>query len=203
MVDRMCIVTREVLAEEDLVRFVLSPDGIVTPDLHRVLPGRGVWVGLSQEKVQDAVKRKLFARGFGSAVTVPEDLAALVERQLRAQAVATLSLCRKAGMAVAGFMKVEDHLKRNVSGLLIHAPEAGADGVRKLNRLVREPSQVTDAFSAEELNLAFGQSNVIHAAIASGTLAHKLHLQIDRMVRYRGKNTSAFQMLTGLKDEAI
>jgi uncharacterized protein len=202
VVDRMCVVTREVLAEEDLVRFVLSPDGVVTPDLHRKLPGRGVWVGLSREKVAEAAKRKLFARGFGGQAQSPDDLADIVERQLRGQAVGTLSLCRKAGMAVFGFMKVEDYLKRGIAALLIHAPEAGHDGVRKLNRLARQSAHATDAFRADELNLAFGQSNVVHAAIASGALAQKLHLQIDRMVRYRGENTSALQTLTGLEDEA-
>ena len=41
MSDRMCIVTRETLAAEMLIRFVAGPDGTVVPDLKRSLPGRG------------------------------------------------------------------------------------------------------------------------------------------------------------------
>ena len=39
LADRMCIVTREVKDEAELIRFVRSPDGMVVPDLARKLPG--------------------------------------------------------------------------------------------------------------------------------------------------------------------
>ena len=42
LVERMCIVTREVKDEDALVRFVRGPDGQAVPDLQRKLPGRGV-----------------------------------------------------------------------------------------------------------------------------------------------------------------
>ena len=41
---RTCIVTRAKLPPDELLRFVLAPDGQVVPDLKRKLPGRGVWV---------------------------------------------------------------------------------------------------------------------------------------------------------------
>ena len=96
----MCIVTRTVKDEDGLVRFVLSPDGLVVPDLQRKLPGRGVWVSLDKAMVADAARRNLFARGFGAQSQVPIDLADMVGRLLRAQAVAILSLARKAGEAL-------------------------------------------------------------------------------------------------------
>ena len=54
--ERMCIVTREVMDEAQLIRFVRGPDGSVVPDLNRKLPGRGVWVGLKRTRVAEAVK---------------------------------------------------------------------------------------------------------------------------------------------------
>jgi uncharacterized protein len=203
MVDRMCIVTREVLPEEALIRFVQAPDGAVTPDLNRKLPGRGVWVGASQAKVAEAIKRNLFSKGFGGKVAADPDLPAILGRQLRRQAVALLSLTRKAGQAVYGFMKVEDAMKKGPVRLLIHAPDSGTDGVKKLDRLAQPETLITHAFTAEELNLAFGQSNVIHAAIAAGPLAEKLRLHIDRMVRYSDEMANAFVARKGLEDEAI
>ena len=41
---RMCAVTREVRPIGELIRFVVSPQGEVIPDLKRKLPGRGLWV---------------------------------------------------------------------------------------------------------------------------------------------------------------
>ena len=40
--------------EVRLVRFVAGPDGQVTPDLARKLPGRGLWVAASRAAVETA-----------------------------------------------------------------------------------------------------------------------------------------------------
>ena len=52
----MCIVTRVVKDEAELIRFVRSPDGTAVPDLARKLPGRGVWVSLDRAVLAEAVK---------------------------------------------------------------------------------------------------------------------------------------------------
>src|SRR5262249_2013886 len=41
---RRCAVTRALRPKDQLIRFVLSPDGVVVPDLKEKLPGRGVWL---------------------------------------------------------------------------------------------------------------------------------------------------------------
>jgi uncharacterized protein len=188
LVERMCIVTRTVKDEDGLVRFVLSPDGLVVPDLQRKLPGRGVWVSLEKAMVADAAKRNLFARGFGVQSQVPVDLADVVGRLLRAQAVAILSLARKAGEALAGFTKVEEALRKGPIRVLIHAPGAAGDGVRKLDRLAQPNTLISGHFSTDDLDLAFGRTNVVHAAVASGGLAEKLVLHVTRFASYEGLN---------------
>jgi predicted RNA-binding protein YlxR (DUF448 family) len=124
--ERTCIVTRQVLPVAALIRFVVSPDREVVPDLRRRLPGRGVWVTATAEKVALAERKHLFARGFGEAVTVAPGLADRVGDLLHQGAVAALSLARKAGTAVSGFAKVEAALEAGTVAALIHA--AGADG---------------------------------------------------------------------------
>ena len=64
MVERMCIVTRAVKAPDELLRFVLSPEDQVTPDIKRKLPGRGVWVTADRPTVEQAARKGAFARGF-------------------------------------------------------------------------------------------------------------------------------------------
>jgi uncharacterized protein len=184
MVDRMCIVSREVKPEEELIRFVVSPDGIVVPDLKRKLPGRGVWVSAHRNVIAEACKRNLFARGFGADAKIPDDLPGTVARLIRLEAVAILSLARKAGEAVSGFVKVETVLSKARVRLLIHAPDAGSDGVRKLSRMAGSETLITQVFSQDELNLAFASENAIHAAILAGGLAEKLNVQLARLARY-------------------
>src|SRR5687767_6184725 len=84
--ERFCAVTRTVKPVDDMIRFVLGPDGVV-PDLKRKLPGRGIWVTATKSAVTDAVARKVFARGFKRDVRVPPELPELTERLLRRAAL--------------------------------------------------------------------------------------------------------------------
>jgi predicted RNA-binding protein YlxR (DUF448 family) len=182
----MCIVTREVRDEAELIRFVRSPDGVAVPDLARKLPGRGVWVSLDRRMVAEAQRKKLFSRGFQAETTIPPDVADMVGRQLRQQALSLLSLAKKAGEAVSGFMKVEEMLGRGRAQLLFHGTEAQPDGCRKLDKLAEPKVERIVLFRISELDLAFGRSNVVHAAVAKGGLAEKLSAAVCRIEMYEG-----------------
>ena len=184
LVERMCIVTRKCLDEDALVRFVRGPDGEAVPDLARKLPGRGVWVSLNRQRVAEAVKKHLFSRGFGAETKASADLPELVGSLLRKAGLSYLSLAKKAGEAVTGFMKVEDMLGGGRTRVLIHAVEAAPDGCRKLDKLAGREVEKTSVFHLDELDLAFGRSNVIHAAVAKGGLAEKLLAALRRLEIY-------------------
>src|ERR1700761_8451417 len=104
--ERLCVATRAVKPTDDMIRFVVGPDGIV-PDLKRKLPGRGVWVTASKAAVAEAVARKAFARSFKRDVKVAKDLAEQTEALLARAAVDALAIAGKAGDVPAGFAKVE------------------------------------------------------------------------------------------------
>ena len=111
MNDRTCIVTRESGSADDLIRFVAGPDGSVVPDLKRNLPGRGCWVKAERRLVDEAVKRKLFARALKEGVTPQADLGALVDQLLTKSALGSLALARKAGAVVSGSTKVDQAIR--------------------------------------------------------------------------------------------
>lgn len=170
--ERTCIVTREVLPTDRLIRFVAAPDGTLVADLRRRLPGRGVWVTARAAEVTTAERKKMFGRALGEPVTVAPGLADRVAEALREAALAALSLARKAGSAVAGFGKVEAAVSAGEAIALVHADSAAADGVEKLTRLAKSrfghalPS--VGIFTGDQLDLAFGRPNVIHAALLAG-----------------------------------
>ena len=167
MPERMCIVTREVKDEADLLRFVRSPEGEVVPDLARKLPGRGVWVSLTRDKVADAAAKGLFARGFKAPCKAAPELADGVGKLLRGQVTSHLSLARKAGEALSGFTKVEEALRRGPVRLLLHAAGSAGDG-GKLDRLAGPRTVICGFLTPDDLDLAFGRTNVIHAALLAG-----------------------------------
>src|SRR5216684_2123470 len=81
---RMCAVSREVRPIDELIRFVVSPEGAVVADIKRKLPGRGLWVSASRQAVAEAVRRNQFSKGFKREIranaTLPADTEALLVR---------------------------------------------------------------------------------------------------------------------------
>jgi predicted RNA-binding protein YlxR (DUF448 family) len=185
--NRMCIVSRTVKDEAELIRFVRGPDGAAVPDLARKLPGRGVWVSLSAAAVAEASRKNLFSKGFSEATRAEAGLSEVVGGLLRKQATGLLSLARKAGEAVTGFTKVEEMLLRGRAQLLLHAVEAAPDGCRKLDKLLLPGMERSNLLHLDELDLAFGRSNVIHAAVAKGGLAEKLRTALRRIENYEAQ----------------
>lgn len=195
---RMCVVTRQVCPIDELIRFVVAPSGEVVADLKRKLPGRGLWVSASHAAVAEAVKRKLFGRGFKREVRASPQLADEVERLLVRGAVEALAMLAKAGQVVSGFAKVEDAIAQQPIAALIHAADGADDGIRKLDaRLAASSRQngetagkspeipVITALSSAELDLALGRSNVIHAAVLAGPAGGTFLSRCQTLVRYR------------------
>lgn len=188
--ERTCIVTRASAPVDTLIRFVVAPDGQVVPDFRRRLPGRGIWVTAKADFVETAEKRRLFARAHGGPVVMEPGLAGRVERGLADAALSALSLARKAGTAVAGYAKVEAALTRDQVVGLIHAAEASSDGAAKLDRIARrrddgQDIQIVRMFAGADLDLAFGRSNVIHAALLAGPASTNLLARIDAWRAFR------------------
>ena len=172
---RLCIVTRAELPPAQLIRFVLGPDDRIVPDLAQRLPGRGVWVTATRPAVADAVKRGLFAKSLKQNVKADKDLPDQVDKLLGAETRQVLSLANKAGLVTTGFSKVEIALERGEAAALITASDASADGAGKLARKFRAirgaaqlDAPIIGDLTSDELSLAIGGSNVIHAAIARG-----------------------------------
>ena len=193
--ERTCVVTRQTLPVDALIRFVVAPDGAVVPDLRRRLPGRGVWVTADAEHVARAERKGLLTRAFDVGARVEPGLAERVDRLLLAAATGALALARKAGTVVAGTAKVEAALARESVVGLIHAAEAGADGAAKLDSAARRRFgdsglPVIRSLTGEDLDLAFGRTNVIHAALLAGPASTNLLARIRDLDRFRGNRAA-------------
>ena len=189
--ERTCVVTGETGAPEAMLRFALSPEGVVTPDIRRKLPGRGVWTRLDAGTVARAAS-KGFARGFRRPVEVSKDLAREVDDLLAADALQFLALVNKAGLAVAGAAKVEAALRSGRAVALIHAREGAADGIEKLDRLARGLGgrvEIINLFESARLDLALGRTNVIHAALHAGPASAAFLAKVARLIAYRSGAT--------------
>jgi len=194
--ERLCVATRTVRPVADLIRFVVGPDGSAVPDVKEKLPGRGVWVTATQNALHDAIKRKVFARGFKRDVRLPADLVGQTERLMERAALDALAMAGKAGLVAVGFTKAEIALQREDVVALLHAAEAAPDGVRKLEGARQQRQSdgaivVVRALTSAQLDLALGRPNVIHAALLAGPPSNTFLARLRRLERFRTGDQAA------------
>ncbi len=157
-----------------MIRFVLSPDGVVTPDVKRRLPGRGVWIDATRASVAEAAKKRVFSRAFKAEAKVSPNLADDIAALLRRAALERLSMAQKAGTVVAGFEKVRAAVRDKAVTGLVFASDASEDGRQKVEALAKKALElhnkwsVADVFSSAELESTLGRQRVVHVALAPG-----------------------------------
>jgi predicted RNA-binding protein YlxR (DUF448 family) len=187
--ERLCVATRTVQSIADLIRFVVAPDGEVVPDIKGKLPSRGVWVTGTQSTLEDAIKRKAFARGFKRDVRVSVDLVARTERLLQRAVLDALAMAAKAGSVAPGFSKAAAALEGNDAVALLHAADASPDGIRKLGAIIRRQGHmslpVIEFLGSAQLDLALSSPNVVHAALLAGAASGAFLSRARRLERYR------------------
>ena len=166
--ERSCIVTREVKAKDELIRFVVGPNQQLVPDLAGKLPGRGMYVSASKLLIAEAIAKRSFSKAAKSQVQIPDGLLITLEQLLERRVGEALSLARKAGQAITGFEEVEAELKKGSVEELIHADDAGEDGIKKLSFYTGPTfANLPRSLLCEVL----GRENAVHAVVTHGAAA--------------------------------
>ena len=186
-IERRCLVSGKTEATSALIRFVVSPEGQVVPDPGNDLPGRGAWITAHQAAVGTAVKKGHLGQYFsrqGNPVSVDPSMADQVGGILSQRCLNYLGLAKRAGQIVAGYEKVRAALKTGRAAVRIEAADASAADGPKLQKLAGE-IPVVRLFEVEELSLALGRQNVVHAALAPGGLADRFLAESVRLGGFR------------------
>ena len=154
---RFCAATGAVRPVDEMIRFVMSPDGVAVPDLKRRLPGRGMWITATRQALHAALERNAFARAFKRDVRVTPDVVDTTERLIERTALEALAICHKAGKVAIGFSNVAAALARARVVAVCNAAEAAPDGRRKLAAALHRRADVAeirtvDAFTSVQLH---------------------------------------------------
>ncbi len=185
---RMCVVTRERLRQSGMVRFALSPEGVVTPDVAAKLPGRGVWAKADRETIDEAVKTNAFSRGFKLAVKADPDLSNLTESLLLKRCQSQLSLAKKAGTLVIGYDQVRAELQKRIPGWLLHASGGSEDGRNRVHSLAKslyKDVRIAGALTEKELGTGIGRAGFVHGLIQKGPFAKRWGSEYKRLTGFR------------------
>jgi predicted RNA-binding protein YlxR (DUF448 family) len=191
MRERRDIVSGEILPEDQLIRFVASPDGEIVPDIAATLPGRGIWVRADKAAIAQAVKKNLFSKSAKAQVRATADLGDRVELLLVNRMKADLGLALRSGALHLGFDQVDKALRSATPpAVVIAARNGSADGRRKIFAASHARGltvETIDCLDSTELSVALGRENVIHAALKSGRLQERLSFDAKRLNGIRPK----------------
>lgn len=184
--ERRDLATRQVMDESRLIRFVAAPDGSVAPDLGRKLPGRGMWVEATRAAVDEAVRRNLFARAAKAQLKPAPDLSERIEGLLARRCLDQLGLARREGVLISGFEKAAAAIRAGRAAWLIEASDGAADGRGKLLALARhQTTRICGTFGVDDLSLALGLENAIHAVLLAGGRADRWGQEASRLAGFR------------------
>jgi len=177
---RRCIVTGEVLAHELMIRFAISPDNIVTPDLEEKLPGRGYWVVARHSELMKAVVNDAFSRAAQRKVIIPAALIDQVIVLARRACLAILGMARRGWEVEFGYDFVRQALIARKAGVLLIAGNAPTEMQHKLDS-ARGDIPVVTLFSTAELSAALGRDSLAFAAINKGQWTLRFLIECNRL----------------------
>ncbi len=177
---RRCIVTRERGDKALMLRFALSPQRMVVPDLAAKLPGRGFWLSARADVVLAAQSRGAFARAARGPVTLPPDLLSVLRSGLARRVIDHLGLARRAGQAVSGFAKAREVVIAGRARLVIQAADGSDEECHRFLSGARDITAVRP-LTAAQLGAVFGRDHAVHVAITPGRLAEALIADTARL----------------------
>jgi predicted RNA-binding protein YlxR (DUF448 family) len=176
-----------------MVRFVLDPEGVVTPDIQGKLPGRGVWVSSDRKSLEKVIAQKSFARGFKGKAKVKGDLVSLTEQLLVRRVLGLITMARKASLIAMGNDQVQAMAREASIAFRIEASDGSEDGRSKIRTLAKAINRelelpdpiVIGCFTADEIGRALGRESIVHAAIKPSKLAKSLKVDVARLSGFR------------------
>jgi len=180
--ERRCVASRAVRPVDEMIRFVVGPDGMVVPDVEGKLPGRGIWVTADRGLIEKAARTGRFKAAGGTA---PDGLADMTAALVRRKLLSLIGLARRTGDLIAGFDVIDRAVARGEAvALLIEAADGAADGRRKLTGRIGAANgsvPVLDRFDRAALSQALGRENATHLAVKPSRLADKIQLEMTRL----------------------
>ena len=168
------------LDENDFIKFSLSPDNKLVPDLHDKLPGKSIWATTDKALIECIQERKDVKEHFGVSHVFTNDLLFLIKKILRKKIVNSISLAKKAGYLAIGIDTIKAQLKEKKHCLIIVAKEA-----RSLKNYSFFSSNTISCFEnllyQRDLEKSTGKNNVKYVGILSKNFKKTIQVDLNKL----------------------
>jgi len=181
---RTCISCRQSRNQEQLIRYVVAPDGELVVDYRHRLPGRGAYTCLDLKCLQDAVERKQFQRSFRGRCCEADFavLSAALTQAVEQKIVNLLGMGRKSGQVLSGSNAVIAALRQGSGlSLVVIARDISTAIAEKIEVLsARHHVHCRQLFSKDLLGQILGKGERSVVAVKAGTLADAILIELQR-----------------------
>lgn len=188
---RSCVGCREGSDRDRLLRFVVSPQGELVPDLESKLPGRGAYTCIRARCLTAAIRQRQFGRAFKREVAVPsaDEMVAVVAGLMRERILGYLGLANRAGKIVSGSSLVGDALRGAVKpGLVLVALDASPSIAEKVLLLASVHGvPALRVLTKEEFGDILGKAPRSAVAVKQGGFVQRLVNEIQRYDNFLGE----------------
>ncbi|MCH9852017.1 MAG: DUF448 domain-containing protein [Alphaproteobacteria bacterium] len=185
---RRCIISNQSLPKSSLLRLVLSPENILTPDITEKLPGRSIWITPNAHILALADKQlvKKAQKIYQTKVSIASPLAPFITKALQYHITQLLSLMRRAGQVLQGKDKITIWLKNKKNSdkkafLLAMKPISSLHDGQKIIKLAQTSNiEIIEGLPEQIACDSFNRANVSFLLAIDGGLMRKLQPLINK-----------------------
>lgn len=181
---RTCVACRKAADKNQLLRFVLAPDGQLVVDYRQQLPGRGLYTCIARKCLELAVKKNSFRRISGSQhmLVDTDQLFSQLLWALEQRLSGLIRMARKSGQLVDGSNQVLDALKGRTPPAIVVVAADISDNIRDKIEIAADRQQIVVAqlFDKALLGQMIGKEERSVIGVLSGALAEALKSELDR-----------------------
>lgn len=188
---RSCLGCRQSRDRDALIRFVLSPQGELVPDIEAKLPGRGAYTCVSETCLQAALKQRQFSRAFKREVVTmtPDEMTGQVGGIMQRRILGYLGLANKAGQVISGGSLVSDAIRSGQKpGLILVATDVSESIGEKIELLAAVHHVACfRIMKKDDFGAILGKAPRSAVAIRAGGFVAQLTHEIERYRNFLGE----------------
>jgi hypothetical protein len=156
--------------DNQMIRFIISDNNFLTPDLYNNFKGEEFFVKSTKEELKnfsenvDEKYTKLFNKN---------NIVEVIENIILKHIIGIIGLARKAKKVVIGFDEIKIQLKKNKIYLLLQAESFSQKREKQINLPVYQKCKL-NCLTKEELGIAFGKKNIANVGFLKSSFINPL-----------------------------
>lgn len=179
--ERTCAIARSKHPRDELVRLVAAPDGQIVVDRKGSLPGRGVWVLPTADRLRGlAGRRKAIEHQLGASLE-PEAVIAAIRAETVRAVLDGLSLAAAGGTLIRGHDRLAMALREGRVEVVAVASDASERTLRSLHDAAEDELFVVVPLTTEELGGRIGKVTAAAVGVVGSRATVGLLRQLRRL----------------------